>query len=86
MTVIVKRSERVDRILREVERFVPLESAIGIKMNRLLVKTGEKSFDGVTGTILFGKGNTVEKLLFLFGSTAVNVVPYRDGQLEVCTS
>jgi len=86
MTVIVKKSERIGRILREVEKIVPLDSVAGIRMNRLLVKTEEQSFDGAAGTILFRNGSTVEKLLFLFGSTAANVVSYRSGQLEVCIS
>lgn len=86
MTVIVRKSGREKAVFREVAKLVSLDSVIGVRTDRLLVKRDEKNFDGVTGTFLTGSGNIVEKMLFLFGSDASNVIPYRGGALEICIS
>jgi hypothetical protein len=84
MNVLIRKSEKSAMILREAEGLVGPDF-IGVKVNRLLVKLDEKNFDGISGTFLSGNGHTIEKLLFLFGSTA-KIISYKGGRMEICIS
>jgi len=84
--VIIKKSGREEAVFREVGKFVNLDSVIGVRTDRLLVKRDEKHFDGITGTFLVGTGNIVEKFLFLFGSRSVKTLSYKRGAMEIYIS
>jgi hypothetical protein len=83
---LVLRSEKRAAISREVEKLIGSNSIIGVRANGILLRVNEKSFIGVSGTFLFGKGHTIEKMLFLFGSHAASTVSYKGGKMEVCIS
>lgn len=84
MTVLVGKNEKSVMVLREAERLVG-PNFIGVRTKRLLVKTDEKKFNGVSGTFLSGNGTTIEKLSFLFGKTGSNL-SYKGGRMEICIS
>gem|GEM_PF-2098696 len=86
MTVIVRKNGRGEAVFREVAKLVNLDSVIGVRADGLLVRRDEKHFDGVTGIFFSKKGNIIEKLLFLRGSDASKIVPYKRGALEICIS
>lgn len=84
MNVIVRKSEKPVIAFRKAKGFVGSKRIIGIR-TRALVKIDEKHFEGVSNIHMSGDGTTLQKLNFLFGSTA-EILSCEEGRMEICIS